>query len=475
MKKIVKVLIGMVASLCLCLGLSGCGKEKIPELTDKLIISLGEEAILNEVYYDKIVDIKYKEVETSEEELAKLKEAFTSSLPYKTYYVTANISSISMSANVEFNITYVYNAEWQAFYCHDVNTSNWKYVPKEDVSIKSLMTDISKLQIGDFEKGYVGDDRYSSIEITNIEFDDSINREDVSFTATVTTDYGKVKINGVAIYYFQKGVWCFGDMSYDTIDKWQIQYNDNVEFQYGADYVKSKLITKNEFLTYVANENYYSKCELSSPVVSPTKDGIICKYIFSTVYNGIGTIQYAVNVKYDWLIYEWGEGSFSVAVDNIDINSLLGKTYYCGDKSLVVKSVKKATEDEHYIGDKLSSSDTSIDINFAYKNGTETYDIWTNFNVLLRDDNYEAKLFKVTDGNGNDIDMNSFTIISLYVSNNTISFNGEIYKLEDRTPAIDETTSTAETIGNESIEDTIITESSSSLNVSEDTNDDKTE
>lgn len=423
-----------VFSVLLCMFvINGCGKNEIPELTEKILEKTAPEIIKEDIYFDQMANASFEFTETTEKEMNVLMKTFDYEVPYRSVHLKANISSISMDALVEYNIVYVYNnVEWKPIYCYTVNEDKWEYDAKEFASLKQIMNDIKGFRVGNFEEGYVGNENNSSIEIINRNYEKQINRDTVSCKLTVNTDFGTYNANIEALYYFKKGKWEIGDFTIPPMNEWQFTYSPDIKISLvNDDTIMNKLTTKNEFLTYIANKKYIKSDTLTPNGMEASVDNVTYHYKYSAEYKKFGTVSYNVDVIYKWLSFEWSEPTFSITADSQDLAPLIGRTFKNGVQNITFRSFKKAdkaTKDEYMIDEETEIEENSSFVEADYSDGTTTHSLLLNLVIPLRDNDYIASVIKETSGADNTAKFKDFNEIHFFIDKPRIEINGTRFK-----------------------------------------------
>jgi hypothetical protein len=382
--------------LLFVISLVGCGnKNETPPLTEDILKEICSNAIKQDMYFDQISNMTFEYIETSEKDMNSLKEVFASAVPYQSIKCTANISSIAMDAYVEYNLVCAYNMEWKVISCYSVNEGNWEYDAKKFVSLKEIMNDLKNIKVGLFEQGYCGDEKNSTLTINNREEDKSINRETVYCTLKIDTDFGYYEVDIEAIYYFKKGKWVIGDFVIPEVHKWKFTFDENYEIKlFNDEYIEKKLTTKTEFLTYIVNLDNISSSAIYLEGMKADTEFVTYNYVYTVSYDGIGLVTYNIDISYEWLFLEWGEGQFKISVKNNDFKELNHTKYVFGDKYLTIKDI--VNYDEDLVPEDTKINEASQFVTIEYFDGQDKYELFCNLLVVLRDNNYDLNILKIT-------------------------------------------------------------------------------
>lgn len=429
MKILKKLLLCGVMMVGIISCFTGCGKEETPAIDETLIITSLKESIKKDMSYDNIANITYQPVESNEEEINKLKEIYTSQVPYTTYECSASLSSVDMDADVQYRILLAYNEEWKCVYYAPFNENEWEYEAKSQVNNKRIMDDLCSYSFGSFEKNYVGNDRYSSIEITDRNFDKSINRDTIDLNVTAKLDFGTVEFHVNVIYYFVRGEWVVGDLVADEQSEWKLNIESGYELnELTDDEIIKKLTTKNEFLTYVANNKYFQKCSLTKDYYDCHGSEMYVHHTFHTEYEDIGSVDYEIIAYYEWLAYEWSEPEITVLFKSFDFNEIIGKTFVDSKGNKLI--LEKITEPSNELSDKASR-----DFHFSYYDGKNASEFNGNFIVVLRDNTWECVL--------DEDNPLGYTTLSLCVDSKSFVSNDSVryYMVNEPDQPTEETTS----------------------------------
>jgi len=427
MKKIFIILIS-IFTVFLITACGGNDNEAKDEPNNTLIEygvtnSLKEDAGIK---FDRLNDFVYTRVDTNDEDFEVLKSKYASQVPYVKYETTFSLTSVEMDMTGNYSAIFVYNnGEWSFSFGYITDKSTWEYTEKEAsrVDKQHMLNDLKQQSFGTFEKGYVGNAKYSSIgSIINREYDKTIHRDVIKTTVNVKTDFAEYKIPIILTYYFQQGEWQLGGTEISEVDEWELTYNNGSAPEFLSDSVLlSYLTTSSNFLTYVCNLDYVSDYKITKESEIASKEEVIVNYIFSATYQYIGTIEYNVELKYEWLNNEWSEPQPTPSVRNADFSEMLTRTWESDDGSYF----------------KFASIEPNDDMTFKLSGQYSTnssVDIVANLNVPLRDNNWDAN---ITDINGNqiwDIPSSTFELNLQYgaiVYNNTYFAPIEINIIEE--------------------------------------------
>lgn len=427
LNKIKTILIAAVMSFsAICF--YGCGdKAEDHPLTEDILQASLSTAIKEDIDFDKMENFTDQIVEINEEELNKLKEIYSSRVEYEVHQCTADISSVSMNASVEYRLVFAYNAEWKCVYDSPFEKETWLYTAKEKVSNKQIMDDLQTYQFGSIELGKVGDDRYSSIEIKS-RSKDKENKDIINLAITAKLDFCNVYLNSEVVYYFVEGEWILGEITPEDISLWNVEFNSGYEIsEILDDVLLSKLTTKDEFLTYVVNSSYYESQTLHKDYYDCQDSELTTHYTFDVKYTDIGSVKYEISVYYEWMAYEWSSPEITVQIKSFDFSPMVGRTF-------ISESGNKLTLTE--ILDKEENQDiNSHNLHFSLV-GSPTKDFNAKLVIPARDNNWIAEEYNEDGSLGQDT-------VSLFVDSNSFLYNNEerfyMYGVPVNDPIIDET------------------------------------
>lgn len=404
MIKIIKKVSVVFSFLFLSFLLTSCGENNsIPVITD-LVIEEGLKTALKEegISFDKMSDLVYNEVEITDDDFEALKSKYADRVAYIKYETKFSLISVDMDMTGNYSAIYVYNnGMWQFSFGYYTDKDAWTYVEKEAsrVDKQRMLSDLKTLEFASFEKGYVGDPKYSSIgSITNREYDASVHRDTIETTITVETDFAKYSIPVKMIYFFNKGEWKFGDVEIGNLEDWILTYNNGSAPEFLSDsIILSYLTVDTNFLTYVGNLEYIDDYSIKKVSEIATKTSVEVIYEFSVDYENIGNVKYNVLAKYEWLNNEWSEAKISVSFADADFSDFIALKWNSDSEGCFTFS--EITKNE----------DNSFNLKGKYSKNSDV-DIVCKLSVPLRDNNWDAA---ITDINGNliwDIPANSFSI-----------------------------------------------------------------
>ena len=404
MIKIIKKVSVVFSFLFLSFLLTSCGENNsTPAITD-LVIEEGLKTALKEegISFDKMSDLVYNEVEITDDDFEALKSKYADRVAYIKYETKFSLISVDMDMTGNYSAIYVYNnGIWQFSFGYYTDKDAWTYVEKEAsrVDKQRMLSDLKTLEFASFEKGYVGDPKYSSIgSITNREYDASVHRDTIETTITVETDFAKYSIPVKMIYFFNKGEWKFGDVEIGNLEDWILTYNNGSAPEFLSDsIILSYLTVDTNFLTYVGNLEYIDDYSIKKVSEIATKTSVEVIYEFSVDYENIGNVKYNVLAKYEWLNNEWSEAKISVSFADADFSDFIALKWNSDSEGCFTFS--EITKNE----------DNSFNLKGKYSKNSDV-DIVCKLSVPLRDNNWDAA---ITDINGNqiwDIPASSFSI-----------------------------------------------------------------
>ena len=314
MNKINKI-IKLVVVLMFVLLISGCNNE-VPVETFEPTASFIEEKIVeslknNEMLsFDKVSDFKFERVDVSESDMDTLVNKFASRVEYIKYNATFEIISVSMNIKANYSAVFVYNSgKWDLSFGYITDKNLWEYEEKDAsrVDKQRMLADLKTIDFTNFEKGYVGNIKYSSLgNISNREYNENVHRDVIDIVVNVKTNFAEYEIPIQMIYYFNRGEWVLGDVKISDTSAWLLTYDlGEAPEEIGTDVILEYLTTESYFLTYVCNKDYIDNIDIEKISEIASVDAISTIYEVYTEYEKIGTITYYVDVSYQWLNQEW--------------------------------------------------------------------------------------------------------------------------------------------------------------------------
>ncbi len=411
--------------LTICL--FGCS-DKTPQLDNESLEKILVDGIKSDIYFDQISNIKIEKIKTTQEDLALLKSTFTDKVPYESYYIEGNISSITMDSYVKYTVLIAYNKEWKNIAVTPIDESTWIYIPKEYVGLTDIMKDLKQVEIEPFKEGYVGNEKTSALTIIKRVEDKDANMETIFGSLKILTDFGEYNIDVSITYYFKKGEWVFGDITLQDKEDWEFTFKENCQIKTLSDkYIKEKLTKRTEFLTYIVNEDYIESEELEQTYVKADAETAGYVYKYAVNYAGIGEVIYDVVVTYKWLSYEWGKGEISVSLVNQTFSQIVGNKYILDEKYISFKSILRDEEKikklEEIGAIDPDESDEPTDIKeilvVDYYDGTTVEERYFYVTIELKDNNYSIV----------DISTKPICDMSLDVNANEIKIANHKYKV----------------------------------------------
>lgn len=413
MKKYILIFLTLILSLLLI----SCGKEDIGKPTD-IQIEEGIKQALKEdgVDFDKISNLQLSEVEVTEEDMTLLKEKYASKVEFIKYESTFSLVSVTMDMTANYSAIFVYNnGTWNYSLGYITNKDEWTYQEKEAsrVDKQRMLSDLKEIEFASFEKGYVGNTKYSSIDsIVSREYDETVHRDVIETSIAVETSFAKYNIPVKMIYYFNKGEWLLGDIEISDVKDWKLTYNSGSAPDFLSDSViLSYLTTDTNFLTYICNLNFADGYEIKKESEIASKESVDVIYKFSVNYDYIGTINYNVSITYQWLNNEWSDAEPLVIFRDADFSEMLKYDWNCSNGSSFKFSDIETTEEGIY---KLKGK---------YSNNNSV-DIISNLTVPLRDNNWDATITDINDNQIWDIPASEF---SLNLEYGAIVYNNELF------------------------------------------------
>lgn len=414
--------------LLLCLGtmfLSGCGEkdnntQQTEEPTNIIIESEITESLKNDagIKFDRITDLTYEKVEVNEEDMEALKTKYASQVPFVKYESTFSLVSVEMDMNGNYSSVFVFNnGEWQLSFGYITDDESWEYFEKEAsrVDKQRMLDDLKEQEFGTFQKGFVGDAKNSSIgSIESREYDETIHRDIINTSVSIKTDFAQYSIPVQFTYYFQKGEWELGGTEIAEVEDWKLTYNDGKTPTYLSDNaIISYLTDSSSFLTYVCNLDYVNNYKITKDSEIASKDKVIVNYIFTVDYEYIGTVDYNVELTYDWLNNEWSEPQPVPSIKSADFSEMLERIWSNDDNTSFKFTSVEESEDSSVV--KLVGK---------YINENDSTDIITNISVMLRDNNWDGN---ITDINGNQIWDLPSSVFTLNLEYGAIVYNDKYY------------------------------------------------
>lgn len=399
---------------------SGNGNSNVQtDEPSEIIIENGITTSLKEdanIKFDRMTDFVYEKVDTNDDDFEMLKTKYASQIPYIKYETTFSLTSVEMDMVGNYSGIYVFNnGEWQFSFGYITNSEAWEYNEKEAsrVDKQRMLEDLKEQNFGTFEKGYVGDAKYSSIgSIDNREYDKAVHRDTITTEVKIQTDFAEYSIPVVFTYYFQKGIWELGGIEISDMENWELSYNNGNKPDYLTDNaIISYLTTDTNFLTYICNPDYIKDYKLTKESEAASKESVAVNYVFSANYQYIGTVDYNIELIYEWLNNEWSEPQPVPNVKGADFSEMLEREWKNDDNTSFKFTTTETEGDVVKLTGKYIVENTSTDI-------------IANISVMLRDNNWDAT---ITDINGNpiwDIPSLSFTLNLEY---GAIVYNDKYY------------------------------------------------
>lgn len=402
----------------LTISMAGCGNNQV-ERPSEIQIEEGIKTALKDdehIEFDKMSDFTYNEVEVNDSDMEILKSKYASRVDYVKYETTFSLVSVAMDMKANYSVVFAYNnGEWSYSFGYITDKDLWEYTEKDasKVDKQRMLSDLKNEEFASFEKGYVGNPKYSSIQnITNRDYDESVHRDTIETSVLVKTDFAEYEIPIKMIYYFSKGEWIVGDIEISDSKDWVLTYNNGSVPEFlGDNIILSYLTTDTNFLTYVCNLNYVDDYSITKESEIANKDSVDVRYIFSTRYDNIGTVNYNVDISYQWLSNEWSDAEPQVTFRNADFSDLLKNTYNCENGEYFKFTNIEETDDLSY---KLTGQYVT----------DKTTDISCVLTVPLRDNNWEANILDI---NGNQIGDIPASTFSLNLEYSSIVYNNMNY------------------------------------------------
>lgn len=466
MKKILKNICLFCLFFILTFSMVGCSGNSSNNQPDKITVEAGlTQALKDEGFiFDKISSIQINTVDINDSDFEQLKSKYASQVPYVKYEATYSLITTAKDTHGNYSMIFVYNnGAWELSFGYITDKNSFEYEWKETVSLKRVKNDIKNVSIGNFEKGYVGDDKYSTCEIVERITEKNINRDEVRLKCTAITDFAEYVMPVSVIYYFTDGDWVLSDIVVSDESEWKLIYDKGREPKFMSESeVISKITTSTEFLTYVCNKNYVSDYSIVKGDDIADRDSVKAQYIFTAEYKNLGKIEYYVAVLYEWLDGEWGEGEMSIELKNADFSDLINTQWNgeLGDKFLFTEVVPDEENVSIYTFKGIYTS-----------NENQTTDIIVTLTLPLRDNNWEAV---ITDKDGRAIWDMASSSLTLDTEYKAIKYDGNYYAptkvvINEETGEIEEAINTSNVLDyvykeNEAVEyNNVITENNIEL------------
>lgn len=419
--KIKKVFLLLLTFTSVCF-LVACGNKNDNPQTEEptnIVIENGISNALKEdgLKFDRMMDFSFTKVEVNEEDIETLKSKYASQIPYVKYSTTFSLISVEMDMKGNYDGVYVFNnGEWQFSFGSINDSEAWEYSEKEAsrVDKQRMLDDLKDRSFGTFEKGYVGNAKYSSIgAISNREYDETIHRDIINTSVKIKTDFAEYTIPVTFTYYFQKGIWELGDAEVADISQWELTYNNGSAPDFLSDNtLLSYITTSSNFISYICNLDYVEDYKITKESEVASKESVTVNYIFSVTYQYIGNVDYNVELVYEWLNNEWSEPQPTPSVKSANFSEMLERKWSNEDNTYFNFNTAEVTDGE------------TVKLVGKYITPDNSVDIVANIDVMLGDNDWSAN---ITDINGNqiwDIPSSSFAINREY---GAIIYNDKYY------------------------------------------------
>lgn len=347
-----KKLLLVLLSLIMVFTLSACGKgkkDKAPEITQVEKENELKTILKKQNYvFDSLENIKFKDSETNETDMTKLKQLFDHQIPYLKNDVNVTMSTNASSSAAQFSIIYAYyNDAWKAVISYPINEKGWVSEAKSRVNKKRIMEDLKEMELKGFKKGSIGKESNTKVILNNRDEKIDIGRDILFTTVVVKTDFAKYNIDIDFTYQFEDNDWVLKKTNIQDQKLWQIKYDKkNVPDALSQEAVIKKLTNKKNFLTYVTNKDYATNTMLSETRQSVGVDELSYLFSWITEYKDIAKVTYKVSMPYKFSDGEWEEGKQKITVDNVNVEEMVGKwTGENGDEIVFEKTLKSKKTD----------------------------------------------------------------------------------------------------------------------------------
>lgn len=420
--------------------ISSCGKnEQIGEPTNIMIEDGISKSLKNDagIKFDRISDFVFTKVEVNESDMDVLKSKYASQVPFVKYESTFSLVSVEMDMKGNYSGIYVYNnGSWDFSFGYITDKDSWEYKEKEAsrVDKQRMLADLSQYEFGSFNKGYVGNPRYSSIGSADRKYEETIHRDTINTSVHVKTDFAEYTIPVTLIYYFQQGEWNLGDIQISDVQDWELTYNNGVAPAFLSDSeLLSYLTEESNFLTYICNLDYVSDCSIFKESEIASKESVSVNYVFSVKYDGIGTISYDVCPTYNWHNGDWdcdwntGNEPHPPTVKDADFSEMLHKKWESDSGEYFLFDTAESTENNTFklSGTYHGNSDSSIVVTLDVLLGNNRMDGWEGWNA------------NISDINGNSIWDIPSSKLKLNLQYKVIEYNNQLFSASEM-PNIEE-------------------------------------
>ena len=419
MKKIsVVVLLVIACFLTSCSFFSsGSAPQDVPDaqMQEDLRIQLEEHGYRVETFAEFTVN----NVDFSEEDKKSLMEKFTSTVPAVTKQIKFKSTSIMHDVSGTYNLLYAYyNGSWIVVSGYKYDEKNWMFLAKDKVSNMVILDTIISTSFGSFEKGTIGSETNTIIEVTKRNTDLNIGTDTVCLNIIYDSLNAQYKIPVKIKYEFIDGSWKSTSTDIEPEDSWVIDFNESMmPPKPSHDVLTNVLTNSSQYQTYRFNPSYYSDFYITDGEIKKTANSISYCYVLIVKYNRIGTFEYDLTQTYEWEGSSWKSNELSCKIKSADLSLMVGTWSSANGSFLNIKDTDKMGITGYYVHKYADDS-------FV------TYEITGTVVPVDADNLWTIDIKQGGINNGEEIEPVKIMPFKINFKTGELSSNGAIYELD---------------------------------------------
>lgn len=327
MSKIRIILISLIALFGVILGFLTYNTffNKTPQIEAKTIKTdfLNKNKDINIIKDLKIND----DLSVSEKDEKLLIDTFTDKVKAKKIGISGKFRNSEVEIEGKYTMLYAYlNNRYKLVDIKPVDLKNRKYIPIGHVSTQSILKDLRNIKVGDFKKGYVGREKYTTLKVDARNTNLDMGKDDIEAEITVKNAFAKTSFKAKLKYYFKKDSWVLVKSAFDDKDNYTVDFiTDNLPKTPDENGIINLLTDPKNQNTYMTNKSFTKKVYVSKPKTRTLDNTLIYEYIFVATYEHIGDIEYKVNVPYEYSDGQWVKKPVTIEFNKALLTEMVSK------------------------------------------------------------------------------------------------------------------------------------------------------
>lgn len=404
MKKKIFIIIAIISFIAISLSVFFVYTNRVPDVDIKTI---KKDYKVEHPDVGSIENLKIVELDIDEKDDKKIKETFTDEVKSKKIGIQGVFRDSEVEISGKYTMLYAYiNKKFKLVEMKDVDLKNRKYRPIGHVSSQRILKDLRESKIGDFKKGYVGREKYTSLDIGARKTDLDLGKDTIEITISVKNSFAKTKIKGKLVYEFKEKEWVLKDKLFEDKEHFLVEFiTDNLPKEPNEEAITNILTDSKNQKTYMTNKAFTKKTYVSKPRKRAVDDILTYEYLFIASYDHIGDIEYKVEVPYAYSDGEWIRKDVNISFNKAilsgmkskwgigyDKNKKNPKEYFCFYKSEgnVLEGYYGNTEKKELIRavldvDLKDNNWTMIVVPVGLEDGLKSILTYSNISLNLKD------------------------------------------------------------------------------------------